>query len=289
MPDPWHIAATASKRIATPVGPTPTARHRHVHPSLTNLPHAQINILAKKVKEMPRLPAAVALNLALTLALSACAVQKTAVQPAPLVEPEKTGWLKEVTPEDETRIAGLPEIWRTALAGVPPRLSRIVAKEGDLLVADAGRDHPAPPPGSYRCRLVKLGPGTRREAPVRSFPDFFCYIRAEEHGRLSFTKQTGTDLPGGWLYADGDRRLILLGARQRAVGDTRLAYGTEPERDVVGVVERIGPFRWRLTLPWRGGPAGLDLYELTPVPLNQQAEEPRVAHSDPTPAPAPTP
>ncbi|CAN5123740.1 hypothetical protein BH10PSE13_BH10PSE13_20900 [soil metagenome] len=225
------------------------------------------------------------------LALSACAGSKSTLQPIGLVEepaPEP-GWRAEVTPEDEARISGLPATWRAALAGIARRYAPAVAKEGDLLVADAGRDHPAPPPGSYRCRLVKVGPGARRESPVRNFPDFFCYVRAEAGGGLSFTKQTGTDLPGGWLRPDGDRRLILVGARQHGVGDATLAYGIEPERDVIGVVERIGPFRWRLTLPWRVGPTGLDVYEMTPVPTDQQAEEPRVTTTAATPRPARSP
>lgn len=232
--------------------------------------------------------------LAALLVLSACATPKTAVRPVAMIE-EKTGWEADVTPEDEQRITRLPETWQTALAGVAVRYRSGIAKEGDLLIADAARDRPAPPPGSYRCRLVKLGPGARREPPVRSFPAFFCYIRAETDGGLSFAKQTGTDLPGGWLHEDrsegGGRRMILLGARQRKAGDTSLAYGAEPDRDVVGVFERIGPFRWRLTLPWREGPAGLDIYELTPVPVDQQAEEPRATQvtGKATPAPSANP
>ena len=223
------------------------------------------------------------------LSLSACAGSQTAVQPIGLVETHtpEPGWRAEVTADDAARIAHLTATWQAALAGVPRRYAPTLTKEGDLLVADAGRDQPTPPPGSYRCRLVKIGPGARREPPVRSFPDFFCYVRAEAGGGLSFAKQTGTDLPGGWLRPDGERRLILVGARQHEAGDTTLAYGTEPERDVIGAMERIGPFRWRLALPWRTGPAGLDVYEMTPVPTEQQAEEPRVRTTAATPAPVP--
>jgi len=49
----------------------------------------------------------------------------------------------------------------------------------------------------------------------------------------------------------------------------------------VGVIERIGPFRWRLVLPWRGERPGLDIYELTPVPLEQQAAEPPASPDSP--------
>jgi hypothetical protein len=185
-----------------------------------------------------------------------------------------------VSTEDAQRITHLPENWHSLLTAIPHRFQPLITREGDLLAPDAGRDHPTLPPGSYRCRLVKLtqpaGPkAQQRELPVKSFPDYFCYIRGEENNELSFTKQTGTELPSGSLNKDGDRRMVLVGARQREAGDISLAYGTEPDRNVVGVVERIGPFRWRLVLPWRGARQGLDIYELTPVPIAQQAVEPR--------------
>ncbi len=223
---------------------------------------------------------------AAVLALSACAPATVRDKGVVIVAPiEKPGWHALVSAEDEQRIDHLPESWRSIIRAIPARSLRLVTNEGDLLVPDAARDHPTPPPGSYRCRLVKLSAPSpaatkRREAPVRSFPDFFCYVRGEKDNELSFTKQTGTELPGGWLHHDGDRRLILVGARQREVGNNSLAYGAEPDRDVVGVVERIGPFRWRLTLPWRGTEAGLDIYDLTPVPQSQQAKEPRPAATD---------
>lgn len=224
------------------------------------------------------------------LALSACAAGQSGIEPIARVDAPQPdpAWRAEVTAQDAARITALPATWQAALSAVPRRYAPMVAKEGDLMVPDAGREHPAPPPGSYRCRLVKIGPAARREPPVRSFPDFFCYVRAEANGGLSFAKQTGTELPGGWLHPDNDRRLVLVGARQHEAGETKLAYGAEPERDVIGVVERIGPFRWRLTLPWREGRPGLDLYEMTPVPVEQQAEEPRVPSDVATAAPAPS-
>ena len=56
---------------------------------------------------------------------------------------------------------------------------------------------------------------------------------------------------------------------QKAPGDVSLGYGVEHDRDVVGVVERVGAFRWRLATPRDDG-KGIDVYELTPVPADQQ-------------------
>jgi hypothetical protein len=133
-------------------------------------------------------------------------------------------------------------------------------EEGDLLRADAGLAHPALPPGSYHCRSVVL----RRDAVERGKP-FFCFVGSETGERVSFTKQTGTALPGGWLYPEADR-YVFLGARQRRAGDVSLAYGGDRTRDLIGVVERIGAFRWRLAL---SGTA-MEVYELTPVAPDKQ-------------------
>lgn len=213
------------------------------------------------------------LMLPLALALSGCGLSpfRTAAPLAPpeppeLLEPE---WRAIASAEDQERLKRLPDTWRKALGAVPRRLAE---REGELLAPQAARQHPLTPPGSYHCRLVRVGTG--KGSAVRSFPDFFCYVRADEDGRLSFSKQTGSELPAGWLHKDDERRMILTGARQRAPGDNSLPYGSEPDRDLVGIVERIGPFRWRLVLPWRGEQPGLDVYELIPVAVEQQAPEP---------------
>jgi hypothetical protein len=219
---------------------------------------------------MNRLSVSVMLVALLTACAPRSAVQLVSAQ----VVPAPPGWEALISAQDRDRLARLPATWATALAAISLRQRALVAKESDLLVAGAARSHPGLPPGSYRCRLVKLGADTPRGPAIRSFPDNYCYIRAEAGDALSFTKQTGSELPGGWLHADSDRRMILVGARQRAVGDNSLVYGAAPDRDLVGTVERVGPFRWRLVLPWRADVPGLDIYELTPIPLERQAVEP---------------
>jgi hypothetical protein len=153
------------------------------------------------------------------------------------------------------------------LSAAKKRSAAEVDAEGALLEADAALEHPELPPGSYWCRVVRIGKIAGRNR-IRSFPPRFCYVSDEEKG-LSFTKQTGSDLPAGYLYADGDRRYVFLGARQEEPGDVSLGYGIDPDRDVAGVVERVGAFRWRLVAPREHG-KGIDIYELTPVPADQQ-------------------
>ena len=59
--------------------------------------------------------------------------------------------------------------------------------------------------------------------------------------------------------------LLLVGSLALGSEDQPLAYGDDPERNMAGVLERIGPFRWRLVIPWPQSTSKLDVFELTPV------------------------
>lgn len=177
--------------------------------------------------------------------------------PAVIAQP---GWRDTATQEDTARIDGLPGQWSRAISGVPTRMRSRVAAEGRLLEPGAALEAPTLTPGSYHCRLIRLG-GRRG---VASYAPDFCYIE-NSGGKLSFTKQTGQNLPGGWLFADGDKRLVFLGTRRPPTAVAAPPYGEEATRDVAGVIERVAPFRWRMVLPKAGGDGDLDIYELTPA------------------------
>ena len=92
-----------------------------------------------------------------------------------------------------------------------------------------------------------------------------------EDDLLTIVKQTGSQRPAGRLWEDDVAdRLIFLGTLALADEDEPLAYGENPKRDMAGVFERVGPFRWRLVIPWPQSPSKLDVFELTPV-----AEQPK--------------
>lgn len=173
-------------------------------------------------------------------------------------------WRSSITPEGEARLAGLRAHW----AGLHARLSpRVRTAQGKLVDPAAGLDLPAITPGSYRCRVVRLRTPPRGPATVRSSTSDFCFVSGTAEG-VAFIKQTGSDPAAGYFYPDGDR-YVFLGARQRRAGENSLGYGNEPARDMVGVVERVGGFRWRIAVAGTD-PRQLDIYELTPVPAEQQ-------------------
>lgn len=201
----------------------------------------------------------------LSVVLAGCTTGRKAVVSAVSIEPaaQPTGWRATATSDDQQRIDGLAGRWRRALATVPARLRARVTAEGPLLDPDAGLAAPALSPGSYQCRLVRIG-GQRGLASYK--PDF-CYIAIDD-GKQSFTKQTGTQLPGGWLFDDeGGKRVIFLGTLRPREAKIAPPYGQSPQRDVAAVIERIAPFRWRMVLARNDGQTDqlLDIYELTPV------------------------
>lgn len=202
----------------------------------------------------------------LLCALNACTPATTGLHATVTVEPAPVGpaWRNAADPADAAALDSLPALWAEALGAAARRPVKAAAGDAALLDPKGALDHPALPPGSYNCRVVRIERGR-----TQSFPPKFCFIGGEADGRLSFNKQTGSDLPNGWLYADDHDRYIFLGAQQRRPGDNSLAYGTERARDIAGVIERIGPFKWRLVVP-RADPKALWLYELTPVPTEHQ-------------------
>ncbi|HYC63544.1 MAG TPA: DUF4893 domain-containing protein [Reyranellaceae bacterium] len=207
---------------------------------------------------------------ALAAFTAGCGVLRSESRPSGAVvveEPTKAdAWLRVATGEDQAKIERLGLAWQSALADArDSRFASELRKEGRLLEPRSGLPRPAPTPGSYNCRLIKLGRIEPRGPAYESFKPFYCYVEVEDE-LLTIVKQTGSERPAGRLWED-DRpeRLIFLGSL--ALGDEQQprAYGEDPKRDMAGVLERIGPFRWRLVIPWPRGNAKLYVFELTPV------------------------
>ena len=206
----------------------------------------------------------------LMLAVAGCVTKPTPPPgPAPTVEigaPLKAEtWSGVATAADEDRIARLGLAWQQALVEARRSNPADVRRDELLLRPRAALARPAPTPGSYNCRLVKLGKATPKSRAFESFKPFFCYVEVEGD-LLTIVKQTGSQRPAGRLWEDDqESRLIFLGSLALGSEDQPLAYGDDPKRDMAGVLERIAPFKWRLVIPWPQSTSKLDVFELTPV------------------------
>jgi hypothetical protein len=173
----------------------------------------------------------------------------------------RTDWRSVITSRDRTRVHNWREAWLAALdrakaGGAGAR----IAAEGALLSPDAALDGPAAPDGDYRCRVIKLGAATPGGLDYVAYPAFRCRI-----ARGRFAKLDGSQRPAGRLYPYDDARQLFLGAMVLGDESGAIPYGRDPDRDMAGVIERIGPHRWRLVLPYPRWESMLDVMELVPA------------------------
>jgi hypothetical protein len=180
-------------------------------------------------------------------------------------------WKQVATAADEDRLARIASAWMSALADARKTDAAEIRREGDLLKPDAALPRPAPTPGSYRCRMIRLGKIDAKGKAYESFKPFFCYVEVEGD-LLTIVNQTGSQRPAGRLWEDDIAdRLIFLGSLALGDEDQPLGYGDDPKRDMAGVLERIAPFKWRLVIPWPQSKSKLDVFELTPVANQPEA------------------
>ncbi|MDP1632412.1 MAG: DUF4893 domain-containing protein [Caulobacter sp.] len=185
----------------------------------------------------------------------------TEAPPVAETEPgEDALWKALATAGDKDRLARLPDAWRRALDDADhlfgahiDAMSLLLAPNGAL----AGNLQP--PPGKYACRTIKIG----GDPAYIVYGWFTCTVELTPGGDLILTKTTGSQRSRGLLFPDSDKRLVFLGAQAWGEDETDYpAYGANPERDQIGVVERVGTNRWRLVLPWPKQESKLDVLEL---------------------------
>ncbi|WP_374516515.1 DUF4893 domain-containing protein [Brevundimonas sp.] len=199
------------------------------------------------------------------------AAPPTTATPAPATDPTKgmqrgtDDWREVVSTEDASRLGRLDQAWRLARAEAEDKgFAAQVEALGPLVDPNAGlAGRLQPAPGDYRCRTVKLGSGGPGGLAYLEYPWFRCAVELTPGGDLVLTKTTGSQRTRGLLYPDSERRLVFVGAQALGADETGWpTYGQMPERDQVGVFERVGPQRWRLVIPWPRVEAKLEILEL---------------------------
>ena len=174
-------------------------------------------------------------------------------------------WRQVVNAADAANLSRLDQAWRMARAEADDKgFADEVNALGPLVDPNAGQaGRLQPPPGTYRCRTIKMGTKSEVGLAFNPYGFFRCTVELTPGGDLILTKVTGSQRTRGLLYPDTDRRLVFVGAQAWGMDETGFPrYGQMPERDQVGAFERIGPNRWRLVIPWPRVESKLEVLEL---------------------------
>jgi Domain of unknown function (DUF4893) len=201
--------------------------------------------------------------LLLPILAAGCAAQP--VGPAAAV-PETGGWRAISSEADRARLRGWRAVWVKALGQARAAgHGGEIAAEAPLLDPDAALAPVGLAAGDYRCRTIKLGAPAGGFLPYVAYPAFRCRIDPAGEGGFAFAKLTGSQRPVGRIFPDTAARMVFLGTL--ALGDEQgtLRYGHDRERDMVGIVERIGERRWRIAFPSPHFESLTDVVELVPA------------------------
>lgn len=176
----------------------------------------------------------------------------------------KPDWHDVITDPDHLRLrawrkAFVDSLTKARAAGFGAQIDA----QGLLLDPDTAMDGPTPPVGFYRCRTIKLGAKEKGHLNYIAYPAHRCQIRpSDDVTRL--VELDGLQKPSGRLYQDGPSRTLFLGTMIMGDEQKPVAYGRDADRDMVGLIQRIGDRRWRMLLPNPAWESDMDVMELVP-------------------------
>ncbi len=202
--------------------------------------------------------------LLLLAGLTGCTTKEACPPSTLAAKPGQPDWRDVITDPDHGRLRG----WRRALVDslASARASgngAAIDAEGPLLDPDITLDGATPPVGFYHCRMIKLGAKGQSHQDFIAYPAHRCQVRPST-GTLKLVELDGRQRPSGRLYPDSQSRTVFLGTM--ILGDEMkpIGYGRDPDRDMVGAVQRVGDQRWRVLMPYPAWESTMDVMELVP-------------------------
>ncbi|QIK78261.1 DUF4893 domain-containing protein [Sphingomonas piscis] len=204
------------------------------------------------------------LPLAAFAATAGCTAATTTAPPQPVASP-LPAWRSTATEDDRLRLRN----WRSSFSAALAAARRsghgaAIDREGSLLQPDSALGGGPIPAGDYRCRVIKLGARSQGLLDYVAYPYFRCRVGGS--GTLqSFSKLTGSQRVYGRIYPGDTLRQVFLGTLVLGDETAAMRYGADRERDVAGLLERIGPARWRMVMPRPHFESLLDVLELVPA------------------------
>ena len=198
----------------------------------------------------------------LLLAVSACAMVQP---PTAVVTQPRQDWRAVATESDRVRLRDWRKTFTSAIASARASgHSADIDREGVLLQPDSALAGGPIPNGMYKCRAIKVGARSSGMLGYVTYPHFSC--RVQQDGRLqSFAKLSGSQRQVGLIFPSDGLRQVFLGTLMLGDEARAMHYGVDQERDVAGLVERIGPSRWRLVMPSPHFESQHDVMELIPA------------------------
>lgn len=201
------------------------------------------------------------ISLCALLALAGCA--RGNAEPA-AASSMAVDWRSIATEHDRERLRDWrPALVRALRSAEGAGFGADIAREGALLEPDAAIAWGELPQGEYRCRMIKLGAKSEGMLGYVAYPPFVCRVR-QEGDLIGFAKLTGSQRPIGHILPATHGRMVFLGTMQLSDETRALDYGRDQERDMAGLVQRIGPSRWRIVFPSPHFESLTDVLELVP-------------------------
>lgn len=204
--------------------------------------------------------------LSLVLLLGGCStVHRTLDREGELIDSPARNWRQVATRRDQDRLHDWRAVFAAALADARRAGAGTgIDAEGALLQPDAAIVGPALPFGEYRCRTIKVGAKAPGLPSYTAYPTASCQVRRAS-GLRELATVGGVQRPVGLIFPADALRSVFLGTLMVGDEERAMQYGGDPDRDMAGYVERIGPRRWRLVLPRPAFQSQLDVIELVPV------------------------
>lgn len=205
------------------------------------------------------------MRLVLLFALLACTGCSMIKPSSPVVASPARDWRAIATEADRARLRDWRGAFVAAIAAARAAgHGDAISREGALLDPDSALAGAHIPNGLYRCRVIKLGAKSPGMLDYVAYPWFQC--RISQHGAIQdFAKLTGSQRPVGVIFPGDAMREMFLGTLMLADESRAMQYGVDQDRDIAGLIERIGPNRWRLLMPWPHFESKLDVMELAPA------------------------
>lgn len=185
---------------------------------------------------------------------------------SPMMPRATPAWREIATETDRERLRDWRKTFTSAVASA--RASGHggeLASEGRLLDPDGALADAAIPDGRYRCRVTKLGAMSEGMLDYIAYPAFACVI-GKDGSLQRLDKLTGSQRYVGLIFPDDGMRQTFLGTLVLGDENRAMQYGQDENRNIAGLIERVGERQWRLVMPSPHYELLVDVMELVPAP-----------------------